>query len=172
MKNLLFLLTLLICKVTVSQHVTQLELFSFKSIDKIPKKIQFTYSKNTQKSLIIIKGHNQKNSHRQSCSWESKLDIDKISLFLKELESSAMFCRENVDVSWINSNYQIMLKRKDKIRVSFESSKCNRKHKTTYFQKNCNRSFSFLLTKEIALILVESINSVLQEPVQANIKPY
>ena len=76
MKNLLFLLTLLICKVTVSQHVTQVELFSFKSIDKIPKKIQFTYSKNTQKSLIIIKGHNQKNSHRQSCSWESKLDID------------------------------------------------------------------------------------------------
>ena len=164
MRSLLVILVVLLSNVNLAQQITEIELLTFKSSEKIPKHLEVSFSQESNNSSIIIKGYNQKSSEEQLCSWESKISIDKLPLFLTELNAAVNLCGESVSSSWKNTSYNIICKRKEKIKISFLSSRCKREHKTNYFQKNCNRAFSFVLTKDIASELLNSIKHYMENP--------
>ena len=157
MKNLLILSVFLYSQLSFAQHVTKLELLSFVSSDRISKDVSVFLYQDADQSSIIIQAANQKSSQQQSCSWESRLDFLKLPVFISDIENAIEKCHEKNKPSWLNNRYKIECKRNGKMQISFLESRCNREHKVTYFQKNCNRLFSFILTDDIAKILKERV---------------
>ena len=157
MKNLLILSVFLFSKTSFAQHITKLELLSFVSSDRVPKDVSVFLYEDSDQSSIIIQATNQKSSQQQSCSWESRLDLLKLPVFISDIENAIEKCHTKYKSSWLNNRYKIECKRNGKMQISFLESRCNRKHKIAYFQKNCNRLFSFILTDDIAKILTERV---------------
>tara|TARA_B100000214_G_scaffold358391_1_gene318860 strand:+ start:1054 stop:1569 length:516 start_codon:yes stop_codon:yes gene_type:complete len=158
MKKKFFILFLLFSCIVFADNKNRKELINFKSLEKASKEIHVVFHQEKNSSFFSLKGYIIKSADHQSCLWETVLSLNEMIDLLDDLRLAVGVDEIKNDIVWKQSNYQIKKNKKGNLNISFTESKCIREHKIYYFQKNCNRKFSFVISKESTYLMLDKVN--------------
>tara|TARA_B100000902_G_scaffold13304_1_gene16185 strand:- start:1822 stop:2340 length:519 start_codon:yes stop_codon:yes gene_type:complete len=167
MRIILFICFVFVFNIGFSQSIIEKEIMSFMSLEKNPKKISVSLLMKKDLKSIVFNAYNIKSQKVQSCIWTSKIKFSNAFNFFDNLSSSVIAHEKGSKIKIKEGLFYTIKHNRDKIKISFHQSKCERDHKIGYFQKDCNRVFSFSVEthvlSELIAVFEDNVNLVSED---------
>ena len=158
MKKVFLVLAILtiFLKFCLSQNSIKQDLITFVSSERNSKEISIKLIKSKAIDFVQVMAHNN-GQDQIYCKWKSELQKEHFLKLTNELSYFVDECNSKLEFNFKNNEYSIICK-KNKIKLIFHSSVCERGQKIGLFQRQCSRTLSFVLTKENLKDILKAIN--------------
>ena len=145
----------------------KIDIISFKTNEKLIKKIVISEKKNKAENNYVISAQNQTTREYAGCKWNSLLSDDEMKSFIKDLR----ILRSSNEKKLVRKKRLLKKIKNDRVKISFDKIKCDSQHKTHYFQKSCNRNLTFVIdSKQEKEIINTMEDNFLEKEPKANRK--